>query len=68
MGKVRKYNWIAFSGLLFLWHSPACAQADSAYRSLHFSSIHNCFPDTGRANGYLDGDSIFRPVTVAVSA
>jgi hypothetical protein len=57
-----KFNRIAFSSLLFLWHFSVCAQADSAYRSLHFSSVHNCFPDTGRANGYLDGDSIFRPM------
>jgi hypothetical protein len=61
-GTGMKYTWIAFSSLLFLWYSPVSAQADSAYRSLHFSSIHNCFPDTGRANGHLDGDSIFRPM------
>jgi len=31
------------------------------YRVLHFSSTHNCFPDTGRANGHLDGDNIQQP-------
>ena len=31
------------------------------YRVVHFSSPHNCFPDTGRANGHLDGDHIQQP-------
>jgi hypothetical protein len=30
-------------------------------RVLHFSSAHNCFPDTARDHGHLDGDSIFQP-------
>jgi hypothetical protein len=33
----------------------------SGYRIVHFSSTHNCFPDTGRANGHLDGDHIQQP-------
>jgi hypothetical protein len=36
-------------------------RGQSGYRLLHFSSTHNCFPDTGRANGHLDGDSIQQP-------
>jgi hypothetical protein len=35
--------------------------AQQAYRIMHFSSSHNCFPDTARANGHLDGDSIQQP-------
>ena len=59
-----KYLWIAVTGLLvILSDSSAAAQADSTYRSLHFGSTHTPFPDTGRANGYLDGDHVFRPVT-----
>ena len=30
--------------------------AQSAYRVVHFSSTHNCFPDTARAFGHVDGD------------
>jgi hypothetical protein len=52
----------SFAGLLFLWCSPARAQADTLYRALHFGSAHSCFPDTGRARGWVDGDKIFRPV------
>ena len=71
-----KVVWISFAVLLVLWSSLAGAQTggvrtqtdgagarmDTAYLSLHFSSAHNCFPDTGRAHGHLDGDSIFRPL------
>jgi hypothetical protein len=35
--------------------------AQPAYRLLHFSSTHNCFPDTARDQGHLDGDSIQQP-------
>ncbi|HVS98171.1 MAG TPA: hypothetical protein VHE54_16860 [Puia sp.] len=34
---------------------------DSAYRLLRFTSTHNCFPDTARDGGHLDGDHIFQP-------
>ena len=33
-----------------------CARAQEAYRILHFASSHNCFPDTARDQGHLDGD------------
>jgi hypothetical protein len=63
-----RYIPIFFAGLLFLWAAPARAQAggpaykDNLYTILRFSSTHSCFPDTGRAKGWLDGDGIFRPV------
>ena len=31
-------------------------RAQEAYRVLRFSSPHNCFPDTARDQGHLDGD------------
>ncbi|HEY4336819.1 MAG TPA: hypothetical protein VGM89_13005 [Puia sp.] len=31
-------------------------RAQEAYRILRFSSPHNCFPDTARDQGHLDGD------------
>jgi hypothetical protein len=36
-------------------------RAQPAYTVLHFSSPHNCFPDTARDHGHLDGDSILQP-------
>ena len=30
-------------------------------RQLRFHSAHNCFPDTARNNGHLDGDGILQP-------
>jgi hypothetical protein len=36
-------------------------RAQPAYTVLHFSSPHNCFPDTARDRGHLDGDSILQP-------
>ena len=36
-------------------------RAQPAYRVVHFSSVHNCFPDTARAFGHLDGDKIQQP-------
>jgi len=32
------------------------ARAQEAYQILHFASAHNCFPDTARDHGHLDGD------------
>jgi hypothetical protein len=40
---------------------PTVLWAQTRYRLLRFSSPHNCFPDTARANGHLDGDSIRQP-------
>jgi hypothetical protein len=57
-----KYVWLVFAGLLFLRSSPARAQADTMYRVLHFTSSHTSFPDTGRANGHLDGDKLLMTV------
>ncbi|HVV07399.1 MAG TPA: hypothetical protein VHC96_24390 [Puia sp.] len=31
-------------------------RAQEAYQILHFSSPHNCFPDTARDHGHMDGD------------
>jgi len=31
-------------------------RAQEAYKILHFSSSHNCFPDTARDHGHMDGD------------
>lgn len=31
------------------------------YRLVRFTSTHNCFPDTARANGHLDGDKNLLP-------
>lgn len=36
-------------------------QAQEAYRVFHFSSPHNCFPDTARDHGHLDGDGNHLP-------
>ena len=36
-------------------------EAQTEYTTLHFSSAHNCFPDTARDGGHLDGDSILQP-------
>jgi hypothetical protein len=57
-----KYKWIAIAVLLFSGAPGARAQKDQGYQSLRFVSSYTCFPDTGRAKGFLDGDSIFRPV------
>ncbi|MBN8854515.1 MAG: hypothetical protein BGO55_21530 [Sphingobacteriales bacterium 50-39] len=38
-------------GIVFLG-----VKAQEPYKILHFSSSHNCFPDTARDHGYLDGD------------
>jgi hypothetical protein len=37
------------------------AQPRPVYRLVHFSSTHNCFPDSARDHGHLDGDSIRQP-------
>lgn len=57
-----KYKWIAITGLVFSGFSSALAQKDQGYQCLRMVSEHTCFPDTGRAKGWLDGDSVFRPV------
>ncbi|GGA96115.1 hypothetical protein [Puia dinghuensis] len=36
-------------------------RAQEAYQILHFSSPHNCFPDTARDHGHLDGDGNHLP-------
>jgi len=52
-----KYLLACFlSGLLFTG-----VRAQEAYRILHFSSAHNCFPDTARDRGHLDGDGNHLP-------
>jgi hypothetical protein len=37
------------------------ANAQGGYQIHRFSSSHNCFPDTARVNGHLDGDGIQLP-------
>src|SRR5579863_170451 len=57
-----RYKWIATVILSF---SPAVAlfaQKDQGYQTLRMTSAYTSFPDTGRAKGWLDGDSVFRPV------
>lgn len=36
-------------------------RAQDAYKILHFTSPHNCFPDTARDEGHLDGDGNHLP-------
>jgi hypothetical protein len=62
MSIVMKYVWMVFTGILFLWCLSARSQADTIYRVLRASSSHTSFPDTGRGEGYFDGDKIFRTV------
>jgi hypothetical protein len=50
-----------FVGLFLGMVVSAGMRGQVGYRLLRFSSAHNCFPDTGRANGHLDGDSIQQP-------
>ena len=57
-----KYKWIAIAVLFFWGGSCALAQKDQGYQSLRFVSSYTSFPETGRGKGFLDGDSIFRPV------
>jgi len=45
-----------FSGVLFMG-----IRAQDAYRVLRFSSAHNCYPDTARDRGHLDGDGKLLP-------
>jgi hypothetical protein len=45
---------IGLVAVAVLTRGMLCAQP--AYRVVHFSSTHNCFPDTARAFGHLDGD------------
>jgi hypothetical protein len=40
----------------------APAQKDQGYQILRMTSAFTSFPDTGRARGWLDGDSVFRAV------
>jgi len=51
--------------LLSFLFGTASAQRDaspaSGYRLIRFTSPHNCFPDTARNAGHLDGDHIFQP-------
>jgi len=42
--------------LLLVIVGGAGLRAQEAYRILRFSSPHNCFPDTARNRGHLDGD------------
>src|SRR5580704_6265128 len=56
-----KYKLIAIVFLVFLG-GGVLGQKDQGFQSLRFVSSYTSFPDTARAKGFLDGDSIFRPV------
>jgi len=47
-----KYLFLFFAAIA-AWTG---AEAQGNYRLLHFSSPHNCFPDTARDHGHVDGD------------
>ena len=56
------YKWIAGVVLAF---SPVFAcwrKGTKGIKPLRMTSAYTSFPDTGRAKGWLDGDSVFRPV------
>ena len=48
-------------GLYLCLGASVALRAQPAYQLLHFTSPHNCFPDTARDHGHLDGDSILQP-------
>ncbi|MBS1605471.1 MAG: hypothetical protein JST42_22595 [Bacteroidetes bacterium] len=50
--------WLAccLSGILFFG-----ARAQEAYKLFRFASSHNCFPDTARDHGHVDGDGKLLP-------
>jgi hypothetical protein len=52
-----RYFLVLFLGMIV----SVTLRAQEEYRLLRFSSPHNCFPDSARANGHLDGDSIEQP-------
>jgi hypothetical protein len=56
------YKWIAAVVLSFCPIVALLAQKDQGYQTLRMTSAYTSFPDTGRAKGCLDGDSVFRPV------
>jgi hypothetical protein len=56
------YKWIGMAVMGVLCVVVVRAQKDQGYQVLRMTSAHTCFPDTGRAKGWLDGDSVFRTV------
>lgn len=55
MRSIKNKLWtMCLAAIAVLAGGPSLAQP--AYRVVHFSSPHNCFPDTARAFGHLDGD------------
>jgi hypothetical protein len=56
------HKWIAGIVLAFFPTVVVLAQRDQGYQTFRMTSAFTSFPDTGRAKGWLDGDSIFRPV------
>lgn len=52
---------LAIVVLAFLPNALLLAQKDQGYRTLRMTSAFTSFPDSARANGFLDGDSVFRP-------
>jgi hypothetical protein len=56
------YRWIAGIVLTFFPAVGLLAQKDQGYQTFRMTSAFTSFPDTGRAKGWLDGDSVFRTV------
>jgi hypothetical protein len=56
------YKWISTIVLFFFPAVLALAQRDQGYQTFRMTSAFTSFPDTGRAKGWLDGDSVLRPV------
>jgi hypothetical protein len=48
-----RFNYILKTVILCYFVSPAIAQNTREFQSLHFSSPHTSFPDTGRAESYV---------------
>lgn len=56
-----KYSYNTLAPFLKPEFQRRIATVKPDYRLIHFTSPHNCFPDTGRNAGHLDGDHIFQP-------
>ncbi|HXD77060.1 MAG TPA: hypothetical protein VN616_04590 [Puia sp.] len=57
-----RYKPTAVFILLLFSCTGVFAQKDQGYQLLRMTSAFTSFPDPARANGFLDGDSVFRPV------
>ncbi|HLI92956.1 MAG TPA: hypothetical protein VKU83_05085 [Puia sp.] len=55
------YKSLAVVVLAFIPNALLLAQRDQGYQTLRMTSAFTSFPDSARTNGFLDGDSVFRP-------